>query len=171
MSSFSNKRGTRRSFFGHAGAALAAPLAATAAFAGELDGKRYIVGRRDALDDINALRALQLTFARLVGAGSGEAIAALFADPARASVEKHVRGVVVDGDDAIAIYTDGTATARVPCTVETATPIESCGTLVEMARLQGDGVVRRSERRALVSAFVKRGGVWRFESAKLEAQA
>ncbi|RPI62731.1 MAG: hypothetical protein EHM50_03440 [Lysobacterales bacterium] len=171
MNGFTNKRGTRRSFFGHAGAALAAPLAATAAFAGELDGKRYIMGRRDTLDDVNAIRALQLTFARLVGAGSGEGIAALFAEPARASVEEHVRSLVADGDDAITIFTDGTASARLPCTVTTATPIESCGTLVEMARLQGDGLVVRSERRVLVSAFVKRHGVWKFESAKLEVQA
>ena len=171
MNRFTNRRGTRRSFFGHAGAALAAPFAATGAFAGELHGTRYIVGRRDAVDDVNAIRALQQRYARLVSAGSSEAIAPLFTDPARASVEEHVRSVVVDGDDAIAIYTDGTATARVPCAVTTATPIESCGTLVEMARLQGDGLVVRSERRVLVSAFAKRDGVWRFENAKLEVQA
>ena len=50
-----------------------------------------------------------------------------------------------------------------------ATPIDGCGTLVEMARLQGDGLVERSERRVLVSSFVKRDGVWKFENAEFQA--
>jgi hypothetical protein len=164
-----NDKPTRRSFFGHAGAALAAPLAATAAFGGEHHGAAYVLGRRDALEDVNAIRVLQLTFARLVGSGRGEAIATLFADAAPATLGEHVRSLVIDGDDAIAFSTDGTATARVRCTVTTATPIADGGTLVEMARLQGDGVVKRSERRVLVSELVKRDGFWRFVNVELEA--
>jgi hypothetical protein len=162
-----NDKPTRRSFFGHAGAAIAAPLAATAAFAGERDGAGFLAGRLAALEDVNAIRALQQRYTRLVGAGRAEAIAALFADPAGAALDGHVRGVVIDGDDTITIASDGTAAARVPCIVTTATPIESCGTLVEMARLQGDGFVSGSERRVLESRFVKRDGVWHFASVEL----
>jgi hypothetical protein len=144
---------TRRWFFAKAGATLAAPLAATAAFAGERDGAGYLAGRRSAFEDVDAIRAL---------------LAALLADPARLGLDAGAN-IAADRDDAITIATDGAATARVPCTVETATPIESCGTLVEMARLQGDGVVRRSERRVLASTFVKRNGIWHIEHTELTA--
>jgi hypothetical protein len=169
MNSFINGRGTRRSFFGHAGAALAAPLAATAALGGERDGCGYGVGRLAALENMNAIRALQQRYVRLVGTGNGEAMAALFADRTRAAVDEHVRSLVPVGDDTIAIFSDGTATARVPCTATIATPIESWGTLVEMARLQGEGFVTRSERRTLATTFVRRDGSWKIERVELEA--
>jgi hypothetical protein len=148
----SNTR-TRRSFFVTAGATLAAPLAATAPLAGERDGAGYLAGRRSALEDVDAIRAL---------------LAALLAEPARLGLDAGTH-IAADRNDAIAIAADGIATARVPCTIETATPIESCGTLVEMARLQGDGVVRRSERRVLASTFVKRNGTWHIEHSELTA--
>jgi hypothetical protein len=151
---------TRRSFFCHAGAALAAPFAATAAFAGE-HGMPYAATRVAALEDAAAIRALQQRFARLVG--TGKTVAALFADPSRAALDTNVRSVIIDGDDAIELSSGGTATARAPCIVTTATPIENCGTLVEMARLQGDGIVARSERRMLETSYVKRGGVWKID--------
>lgn len=163
------RKPTRRSFFGAAGAAVAAPFAATVAFAGQRDGAGYVMGRRGALEDANAIRALAQRYARLAGTGKQKALAALFADPAHASVAEHVRSIVVDGDDAIEIASDGTASARVPCIVTTATPIEDGGTLVEMARLQGDGFVKRTERRTLTSAFVKRDGTWKIERAELTA--
>jgi hypothetical protein len=144
---------TRRSFFATAGATLAVPLAATAALAGERDDAEYLAGRRSALEDVNAIRAL---------------LAAVLAEPARLGLDAGAH-IAADHNDAIAIAADGTATARVPCTVETATPIDSCGTLVEMARLQGDGVVRRSERRVLASTFVKRNGTWHIEHTELTA--
>jgi hypothetical protein len=77
----------------------------------------------------------------------------------------------LDGEHTIAIATDGTASARLRCTVEAATPIEGCGTLVDMARLQGDGFVVRSERRLLVGAFVKRAEGWTLERATFEVAA
>ena len=61
---------------------------------------------------------------------------------------------VPDGDDTIAIFTDGTATARLPCIVATASPIESCGTLVEMARLQG-ALAAAADRPALVQVLAR----------------
>src|SRR5687768_9124436 len=138
-----NSKPTRRSFFGQAGAALAAPLAATAALAGESRDGGDVATRLAALEDTNAIRALQQRYARLVTAGAHAELAALFADPARAAVVENVRSLKPDGEAAVTLATDGTATARLACTVETATPIEPCGTLVDMARLQGDGVLKR----------------------------
>ncbi len=163
-----NKR-TRRSFFGQAGAALAAPFAATASFAGEIEGKNFVVGDRTAFVDANAIRVLQHRYAQLVSTPNRAGLVALFDDPARVALDQRVRSVVVDGDDKIEISTNGTATARVPCTVTTATPIEHCGTLVDMARAQGEGFVTRSDRRALRSTFVKRDGVWKIATMELEA--
>jgi hypothetical protein len=162
---------TRRSFFGQASAALAAPLAATAALAGESRDGGDVAARLAALEDTNAIRALHQRYARLVTAGAGARaeLTALFADPVRAVVAENVRSLTPDGEVAVTIAADGTATARVACTVETATPIEPCGTLVDMARLQGDGVLKRSEQRALESSFVKRDGVWQFVNAGFQA--
>ena len=141
-------------FFGQAGAALAAPLAATGALAAENGGDDDVATRLARLEDMNAIRAL---------------LPALLANPARMALDIDVRSIAADGDDAITVAANGTATARLGCTVEAAKPIESGGsTLVEMARLQGDGFVVRSERGVLVSAFVKRGGSWKLESAKFE---
>ena len=151
-----NSTPTRRMFFGQAGAALAVPLAATGALAAEHHGDDDVATRLARLEDMNAIRAL---------------LPALLANPARMALGTDVRNIAADGGDAIAVAPDGTATARLDCTVSAATPIESDGTLVEMARLQGDGFVVRSEHRVLVSAFVKRGGSWKFESAKLEVRA
>ena len=149
-----NERRTRRSFFGHAGAALAAPLAAVASAAPT--GDEDLAARLATLEDSNAIRAL---------------LPALLVDPKRLGLDARVRSLAADRDEAIAIAPDGSATVRLACTVETATPIESCGTLVEMARLQGDGIVKRSERGVLISTFVKREGTWKFQHATLEVQA
>jgi hypothetical protein len=146
-----NGKPTRRSFFGKAGAALAAPFVATVALGGELHGKTYVVGRRELLEDVNAIRVLLHDYARRVSAGS------------QAGPMAGVRRLILDGDSAIEVRANGTATARVPCTVETATPIDGDETVVEMARLQGDGVIRRTERRVLESTYVRRVGVWKID--------
>jgi hypothetical protein len=57
----------------------------------------------------------------------------------------------------------------VPCTVDTATPIDGDETLVEMARLQGDGVIRGSERRVLAGTLVKHDSNWVLEHTELTA--
>ncbi|HET7925650.1 MAG TPA: hypothetical protein VFL30_12170, partial [Rhodanobacteraceae bacterium] len=142
------------SFFGHAGAALAAPLAAVAGAAPSAG--EDLAARLAALEASSAIRAL---------------LPALLADPMRLGLDASVRSLTADRDEAIAIASDGSATIRLACTVETATPIESCGTLVEMARLQGDGIVKRSERGVLTGTFVKKEETWKFQHAKLEVKA
>ena len=136
---------TRRKFFGGA-AALAAPLAAGAT-----------VARDDlaVLDDASAIRTLLLNWAHALNTGKITAPAA------------NVRSLTLDADANVAVDANGMATAHVPCTIETATPLDGNETLVEMARQQGDGVVRRSEQRVLHGSFVKQDGFWRFAKAEL----
>ena len=146
-----NNTTTRRTFFGGA-AAIAAPLAATAAVASD-----DVAARLAALEDANAIRALLQSWAQRVNAGT------------EAAPHAGVRRLTLDADAEIAVAANGTATARVPCTVETATPIDGDETPVAMARLQGDGIVRRSQRRVLASTFVKRNGIWNLEQTELNA--
>jgi hypothetical protein len=142
---------TRRSFFGQASLVLAAPLTALAA-----DGRGDdVTARLAALEDANAIRELLHRYAQRVNDGSD-------APPAL-----EARSIALDPDPKIEIAADDTAAARAHCTVTTVTPIESCGTLVEMARLQGDGVLKRTERRVLHGRLVKRKGVWQLASVEL----
>ena len=140
---------TRRRFFGGA-AALAAPLATGAAVAGD-----DLAARLAALEDESTIRAVLRGWAQDVSAGKLTASVA------------NIRSLTLDSDLSVSVAANGTATARVPCIVETATPIDGDETLVEMARQQGDGVVRRSERRVLASTLVKHGGIWILERTEL----
>jgi hypothetical protein len=162
---------SRRGFFGKASAALVAPLAATQAFAAE-PARSDLSARVMELEDVNAIRALQRTYARLVNAGARGELAALFAEPHAAHVEPDVRAITGDGfdeRDVVELGSDGTATACLHCTVEVVTTIGPTCTLVEMARMQGDGVLRRTEQRRLESAFVKVGGVWKIARTAFRA--
>ena len=148
---------TRRVFFGHAGAALAAPHAAASAVAGERPSGEDLAARLAALEDTNAIRALLQHHAQGINAGTN------------AAPDTNVRTLHLDSDVAIDVVGDRTATAQVGCSVETATPIAGRDTLVEMARLQGDGVLKRNERRVLVGSLAKRRGIWQIERLELRA--
>src|SRR5262245_51164115 len=106
---------TRRKFFGGA-AMLAAPLAARAAVPSD-----DVAARLAALEDANAIRAALRSWAQDVSSGTLAASAA------------NVRSLTLDADPAIDVAANGTATARVSCSLETATPIDGNETLVEMA--------------------------------------
>lgn len=164
-----NRKPTRRTFFKGAGAAIAAPVGIAAALAsyGEGNGDRAAV--LAALDDSNAIRVALQRYVRTLSAGAHAELSQLFADPARAAIDSSIRSVTTDADANVASIGNDRATARVACTVDTATPIEACGTLVEMARLQGDGYVTRSEKRVLMSSFVKIDGAWKIERTELTA--
>jgi hypothetical protein len=164
----------RRGFLWKASAALAAPLAVAAASA-----SAHAAGARDAsharlaeLEDVSAIRDLTRLYVRHVNAGAHAEAAALLAGPARAATGS-ARTLAADplgGEDAIEIAAGGTtATARLHCTAETLTPIEPVTPLVAMARAQGGGVVRRSERGVLEGAYVKRDGVWKIERLAFRA--
>jgi hypothetical protein len=161
---------TRRRFFLKAGAALSAPLAfgatnASAVEAGDDAGR--LKSRLAELEDVEAIRALIRAHARLVSSGPREALAELFADPSADELEAGLRSLSPDhfGErDIIEIAADGQrATARIHCVAEIEAAIEPRCPLVDMAREQGGGIVRRTESAVLENSYVKRGGVWKIE--------
>ena len=126
----------RRGFLRKAGAAIAAPLAVGAASASaRAPGDRDAQARLAQLEDVNAIRELTRSYVRHVNAGAHGEAAALFAQPAHAD-------------------------ARFALTT-LATPIEPVTPLVEMARAQGGGFLKRSERGLLEGVYVKRDGCWK----------
>lgn len=159
---------TRRGFFWKAGAALSAPLAAAGAAASAAETGAEAEARLTRLEDENAIRALHQALAARINAGARGAAAELFLNPARAALDERVRGLASErfGEhDVIEVAEDGaTAAARIYCTVHSEMPIEPDCTLAQMARAQGEGVLRCVERRVLEAAYVKRGGVWRIDS-------
>ena len=158
----------RRGFLRKASAALAAPLAVggasvSAHAAGERDPSRARLAR---LEDANAIRELTRSYVRHVNAGEHDQAAALFAQPARADTRCALTLAAdpLGGEEAIEVAASGaTATARLHCIAEIETPIEPLTPLVAMARAQGGGVLKRSERGVLDGAYVKRAGIWQIE--------
>ena len=60
----------------------------------------------------------------------------------------------------------------VPAVAVEEAPIDEPGcTLVQMATAQGEGVVRRSERRMLEQTFVRIDGVWKIDATALRSPA
>lgn len=159
-----NKRttSTRRSFL-KSGAVLAAPLAAAAPAAILADdGLR---ARLAQLENRATIRELHQSWLRQIHArpgGAGEG----------AAFDAAVRSIAADHagqPDAIELAADGrSAKGRFACVVEIETAIPADCTLAEMAHAQGDGFVRRTERRVLEVDYVKRGEGWAIAKAGLE---
>lgn len=162
------KSTTRRSFFWTAGAALSAPLSIAAA-AERPEPNDDATERLARLEDLDSILDLHRAFARHVNAGAHGDAANLFADPTAVRLDASIRGLFAEGfgeRDVIELGADRTtAAARIRCTIRVETPIESSSTLAQMARLQGEGVVRSTEQRVLETACIKRAGVWRIERA------
>ena len=153
------KPSTRRSFIQATGAALSVPLAAAAATlpASTVANVDPLAARLAMLEDVNAIRALNQVWARHVNTGEDQTI-----DPT-------IRSVAADGfgeQDVIEIAPDRqTATALMHCTVEIETVIGPSCPLVEMAREQGGGVLRRTEAGVFENAYVRRDGIWKIRRA------
>jgi hypothetical protein len=159
---------TRRRFFWKAGAALSVPLAVAASDASASgEDAEALRARLSALEDMNAISELQQAYAQHVNAHARDALASLFADPANPQLDGSIHRVAAEAfasHDGIEFAADrATARARIDCTVDVVTAIEPSCTLVQMARQQGGGVIRRSEERVLENAYVKHGGVWKIE--------
>ena len=150
---------TRRSFLKR-GALLAAPLAAVAAPAAILadDELRARLAR---LENEAAIRELHQAWLRRINAGAGDA----------AMLDPSVSGIAPDHSaepDAIEVAADGKhAAGRFYCAVETATEIPQDSTLGQMARAQGSGFLRRTERRMLKVEYEKASGAWEIAKAEL----
>jgi hypothetical protein len=162
---------TRRSFIRTAGTALSVPLAVVAAnapaLASAVDDGDAVKGRLAMLEDMSAIRALNQAYARHVNAGAREEVAALFSDPSDAWIDAGIRGVAADRfgeQDVIEIAADGRmATALLYCTVHAENAIGPSCPLVDMAREQGGGVVRRTESGVFENVYVKREGIWKIQ--------
>ena len=158
---------SRRRFLWTAGAAASAPLAAVATAGGarEAQDAGMLEARVAKLEDLNAIRLLHQTFAQLTNARAYRDAEALFVDPATAGIDESISSVATDGvggADEIELAADGrSATARVRCTVRTESPIGPDCTLVAMARAQGEGYVRSTATRVLVTDYVKLGDDWK----------
>jgi hypothetical protein len=159
----------RRGFLRKASAALAAPLAVGA---GSATARAAVERDTSELEDMNTIRELTRRYVRHVNAGAHDEAAALFAEPALADTRAARRFAAdpLGGEDSIEIAASGAvATARLHCTAEIEIPIEPVTPLVAMARAQGGGVVRRSERGLLEATCVKRDDGWKIERLTFRA--
>ncbi len=125
--------------------------------------------RLRALEDAAAIRELNRIYVALVNDRAYEDLARLFDAPARAPVDRDVvrlTSASFGDSDGIDVATDRrTARAQLHCVVETEAPIEDGYTLVDMARAQGEGVVRRRERRVIELSYVNRNGLWKLSGS------
>jgi len=146
---------TRRKFL-QGGALLAAPIAVASACAVAL-ADEGLQARVTRLEDEAAIRELQHLWLRQINAGKHDAL-----------VDSAVRRITLDhagAPEQIEIAADGrSALGRFECAVETETPLAEDCTLAQMAHAQGDGSVRRTERRMLTVAYTKSGGTWTIRS-------
>ena len=168
MTKDANSTSTRRSFLKR-GALLAAPLAAVAAPAAIMADDE-LKARLARLENEAAIRALHQDWLRRINTGAGDAAAPLFAYRERTALDEFVRSIAADHagqPEAIEIAADGkSAAVRFPCAVEIETAIVEDCTLAQMAREQGSGFVRRTERRILKVEYVKTGGAWAIAKAE-----
>lgn len=136
----------RRAFL--SAAAVSAALAPTAGIAASAAEPR--LNRRE---DIAAIRRLYRDYA----AG----LAARPDDPATEPIPVRVLQDPAQHEDNIAIAADGlAASARFPCLAQIATPLSGPGSLLEMARLQGNREMRW-ESGVILMECVKETGGWR----------
>jgi len=146
-----NSTSTRRKFL-KGGALLAAPLAATSIGAIALadNGLQTRVTR---LEDEAAIRELNQSWLRRINAGQREAQL----DGAVRRITAHHAGA----PDRIEIAAGGqSAVGQFDCAVELETPLARDCTLAQMAHVQGNGSVRRTERRMLTVSYTKTGSAW-----------
>lgn len=147
---------TRRKFL-KGGALLAAPIAATSVGAlaladGGLRGDELRT-RLTRLEDEAAIRELQQSWLRQINAGQREAQL----DGAVRRISAHHAGAA----DRIEIAADGqSAVGHFDSAIELETPLAQDSTLAQMAHVQGNGSVRRTERRLLTVRYTKTGGAW-----------
>jgi hypothetical protein len=147
---------TRRSFIRKTGVALSAPLAAAAAVVpshADAPGDS-LADRLARLEDVSAIRALNQALARQVSAGEAKTL----------GIDATIGGVVASEfgeQDVIEIAPDRqTATGLMYCAVTIETAIGPSCPLVEMAREQGGGVVRRRGEGVFENVYVRRDGAW-----------
>jgi hypothetical protein len=143
---------TRRSFL-RGGTLLAAPMAAGSVAAAALVDDR-LKARVERLENEAAIRELHQSWLRRVNAGEHDAL-----------IDDSVRRITADhagAPEKIEVDADGqNAVGYFEYTIESETPLAEDCTLAQMAHAQGDGALRRSERRKLTVNYARTGGLWR----------
>ena len=131
---------TRRLFMAVAGAAISAPVAAAASWLPPSGGRTDAQDRLARLEDEHAIRTL---------------------NQAHCSTTPGITPHGFGEHDQIEIASDRkTATARFSVTLHTETELEPCP-LVEMARLQGGGVIARAEHVVLRGVYARGEDGWK----------
>lgn len=160
---------TRRSFL-KSGALVAAPVAAVGVPAATLadDGSKARLAR---LEDERAIEELNRNFLRQFNGGGASRTANLFADGKAPRLAEGMTRLSLDMAEvqcSLELSEDGArARAHYACTVAMEHSLEGEGTLVEMARLQGNSTVLSTESRVLSADYVKRGDGWAIERLRL----
>jgi hypothetical protein len=151
---------TRRAFL-KAGSLIAAPIAVPVATAvANTVGRTEAAARLAHHEDEAAIRDLHQAWLRNAGghaalAADGETLRAIAADHA-------------GEPDAIRIAADGSrASGRYHVAVEIASDLPEGGTFAQMARLQGNSLDHRTERRVLVADYVRKGEGWKIAGMAL----
>jgi hypothetical protein len=159
---------SRRSFL-KSGAIVAAPVVAVTApaVACAADDSKAKLAR---LQDERAIEALGRDFVRNFNASGAKGTAKLFADGKAPGLAKASR-LALDAaaePELLEIAADGaSARSRHAVTVESEHAIEGEGTLVQMARLQGNTATRTTEQRVLIAEYVKHDDRWAIGSLRL----
>lgn len=146
-----SKTSSRRSFL-KGGALAAAPLAAAATPAMAGSGDELARLRDQAM-----LRELHQSWLRRLAAGEP------FGDDVASLVPDHT-----GEPDLIELAADGaSATGRFHVAVDIVEALPGDCTFAQMARLQGNGPVRRTERRVLNARYLRAGDGWRIDKVEL----
>jgi len=147
-----DKTSSRRAFL-RGGAILAAPVAAVALPAVAL-ADQGLQARIRRLEDEAAIRELHRAWLQRVNAGERAALP-----------DATVRRIIWDhagAPDNIEIAADGrSAVGSFDCAVEVEEPLAKDCTLAQMAHAQGNGSIRRAERRTLRAEYAKDRGTWK----------
>jgi hypothetical protein len=155
-------KNTRRKFFVKAGTALSLPLAASASAIGPAVAADV---RPGASDHAKSIRQLQQALAREINAGRGAELFAAGKLPAGLAGVTRLLPADFGDHDTVEIAAGGlTARATLHCRVETQVPIAAEGTLIEMARAQGEGFVCASARRILDMDCLRERGTWKIRT-------
>jgi hypothetical protein len=162
-----NSRSTRRAFL-KGGALAAAPLAAAGAAAAATQSEHEATIAR--LQAEAAVRDLHRAWLRRVNTGAESSD--LFAEPRRSPLHETVTRIDTDHEgaaDEVCLAADGlAASARYACVVETEIEIAPDTTLAQMRHAQGEGYLRRSDRRLLRAAYVKTDDCWAIAKLSFE---
>lgn len=132
------------------------------------DGSKAALTR---LQDERAIDTLNRDFLRAFNQSGAKGTANLFAGRETPKFAEGINRLSLDLAEApksFAIAADGaSATARFNCQVEMSEALEGQETIVQMARLQGNGAATHSARKTLSAHYAKSGGDWLIANVEL----